>query len=183
MKFAILDTETTGLPYHRLAPLKQQPRIIEFAAILTDGITIFDQIEFKCNPGMEIEAIITKITGLTNADLREMPDFSRYIPDLKEFLSQADAAVAHNMSFDKSMVAYDLARRGLELDDVDWPPLSLCTVEETMPLHGKRMKLEQLYELHFGAKTQKHRALDDVIDLHKVCQKIGLYEAFREGQK
>jgi len=180
MLFAVYDTETTGLPYHFMADLDQQPRIIEFAGIITDGIQILHELEFIVNPGIAIEEIITKITGLKNSDLEDKPDIAKYIPQLADYFGRADAAVAHNLSFDKSMVHYDLERRNKVLADVNWPAIELCTVEQTMPLFGKRMKLIDLYRHYHGEYEQKHRAMDDVIRLHMVAKSIGLYEVFKE---
>ena len=180
MLFAVHDWETTGLPFHFLGDLDRQPRCIEFAGIITDGETIFHQLEFICNPGIAIEEIITKITGLKNSDLEDKPTFSHFIPALKDFFGRADAAVAHNLSFDESMARYDLERLDLELKDINFPPLKICTVEQTMPMFGRRMKLIELYRHYVGEYEQRHRSLDDVMVLHEVCKKIGLYEAFRE---
>lgn len=181
MKFALFDNETTGLPFHFLSDLSQQPRIIEFGGIITDGKEIIDQLEFICNPGIAIEAIITKITGLTNEDLDGKPDFGLFIPQLDKFFSQADAAVAHNLSFDEGRLEDDLARRKKTLKDISFPSLGLCTVEQTTPLFGRPMKLIELYRHYVGEYEQKHRALDDVLRMHEVCKRLGFYEAFEAG--
>jgi len=73
------------------------------------------------------------------------------------------------------MLQYDLARRGFSLKDVSWPSLQFCTVEQTAPQFGRRMKLIELYRHYVGEYEQKHRALDDVMRLHAVCQRIDLY--------
>lgn len=181
MLFAVFDTETTGLPSHFKSPLSQQPRIIEFAGIITDGKEVIDTLEFICNPGIAIEEIITKITGLTNEDLKDKPPFSNFINSLKNFFKKSNAGITHNLSFDKGMLEYDLKRCELSMMDIAWPVLELCTVEQTFPMYGKRVKLIDLYNMHGGDYVQKHRALDDVMILHEVCQRIGLYEAFYEG--
>lgn len=183
MRFAVFDNETTGLPIHFRGDLNQQPRIIEFAGIITDGTTIIDQLDFIVDPGIAIEEIITKITGLTNEDLSGKPKLSYYLPALKKFFSQADAAVAHNLSFDESMLKYDLERLDLELPSICFPKLKLCTVEQTMPLFGRRMKLIELYQHYVGPYEQKHRAMDDVMVLDQVCHKIGLYDSIGKEQQ
>lgn len=183
MLFAVYDTETTGLPFHFRSDLSSQPRIIEFGGIITDGVEIIDKLEFICNPGIAIEQIITDITGLKNSDLEDKPDISEYFTSMSAFFTQADAAIAHNLSFDKSMLQYDLQRRKLELADIYWPKLELCTVEQTMPMFGRRMKLIELYRHYVGEYEQRHRAVDDVMRLHEICQKIGLYDAFRKESK
>lgn len=176
--FAVHDWETTGLPFHRDAPVSQQPRCIEFGGILTDGIKIIDKLEFIVNPGIAIEEIITKITGIKNEDLFDKPYFKTYVPDLFDYFSQADAVISHNLSFDKSMVEYDLSRLDLGLESIAWPRIEICTVEQTYPIYGRRMRLIDLYEMHCGPYVQKHRALDDVLILHELCQKLGIYTAF-----
>jgi len=183
MLFATHDWETTGLTRHRDAELDLQPRAIEFAGIITDGNEILFELEFIVNPGVEIEPIITKITGLTNEDLADKPNISEYLGRLGDFFSRADVAVSHNLSFDKSILHYDLLRRGLSLADVHWPAIECCTVEQTMPQFGRRMKLVELYERLIGPYEQKHRALDDVKLLHAVCQVLGIYDAYKGGSK
>ncbi len=177
-RFAVFDTETTGLTVHPLARLDQQPRIIEFAGIITDGVEILAELEFICNPGIAIEAIITEITGLTNKDLDDKPPFSNFVDDVGKFFAAADVAVAHNLSFDKALLEYDMIRAGLPFDKLGFPAIHCCTVEQTMPMYGRRMRLNELYELHVGEYVQKHRAMDDIKLLHAVCQKTGVYDAF-----
>ena len=182
MLFAVYDTETTGLTLHPQADLKQQPRIIEFGGLITDGKEIISELEFICNPGIAIEKVITDITGLTNEELADKPPFSEFIEPLAAFFSRAHASIAHNASFDKSLLAFDLLRCGQTLNNINFPYVTVCTVEQTFHQFGRRMKLVELYEMYCGPYVQKHRALDDVKLLHEVCQKIGLYEAFEQGK-
>ena len=176
MLFLPYDFETTGLTVHPKAPLGMQPRPIEFAGLLTDGKEILETFEFTINPEIVIEEIITKITGLTNEDLECNPPFINFVPQLKEIFKKTDETIAHNHAFDKNILDYALQREGLTLDDVNFPEINICTVEQTLPIFGRRVKLQELYELYFGKYEQKHRALDDVILLHKVCQQIGVYD-------
>lgn len=178
-KFVVFDNETTGLTLHPLADRASQPRIIEFAGILTDGKEVLDSLEFLCHPGIEIYDEITRITGITNLDLRDQPSFDHFVPKVRELFSQADAAIAHNLSFDQSLLKYDLERFGLTLQDIQFPKIKLCTVEQTAPFYGRRMRLQELFQNVTGeVYVQKHRALDDVLLLHRVCQELGVYDAF-----
>lgn len=179
MKFAVIDFETTGLPLHKQASLKKQPRAIEFAGIITDGESVLDKIEFICDPGVLIEPIITKITGLTNDDLAGRPSFLNFVPGIKEFMSGADAVIAHNLSFDKFIMDCDLKRCSLSLEDISWPLIEICTVEQTRPRFGFNVKLSELYEMACGPYEQKHRAMDDIMLLHEVCQQYGVYRAYQ----
>jgi DNA polymerase III alpha subunit (gram-positive type) len=181
MLFAVYDTETTGLPFHIDAPLNSQPRVIEFGGIITDGKEIIHSLEFICNPGIAIEQVITDITGLTNADLDGKPPFSEFIVDLNKYFSKAQASIAHNAAFDRAMLAFDLKRLGEDLNVIAFPPLCICTVEQTFHQYGKRMRLIELYERLVGPYVQKHRSIDDVMILHEVAKKIGVYDAFMEA--
>lgn len=176
MLFAPFDTETTGLPAHRLVSINKQPRIIEFGGMITDGENVLSTLEFICNPGVAIEPIITEITGLTNSDLEDKPPFKEFVPQLKEFFSKADASIAHNLSFDLSMLEWDLARIDLGLEDINFPKIKICTVEQTYHRFGRRMRLIELYERITGQPyVQKHRALDDVRLMHEMAQVMGVY--------
>ena len=181
MRFMIHDWETSGLTLHPQAALDKQPRAIEFAGIVTDGETIFDELEFICNPGMEVEAIITKITGLTNEELATKPRFPAFVDPIRAHFAQADCAMSHNLSFDRAIMRVEAAHLGLTLADFRWPQREACTVEQTFHMFGRRMKLSELYELKFGPYQQKHRAMDDLILLHKTCQEYGIYDAIKRS--
>src|ERR1700741_156004 len=177
MLFAPYDTETTGLPAHRLVSRNKQPRIIEFGGMITDGDNVTHTLEFICNPGVAIEPIITEITGLTNADLETKPPFEEFVPQLADFFGRAQACIAHNLSFDKSMLQWDLERIGLTLKDINFPDIQICTVEQTFHRFGRRMRLIELYERITGQPyVQKHRALDDVRLMHEMCKVMNVYQ-------
>lgn len=177
--FAVWDTETTGLTIHPDASIDKQPRVIEFGGIITDGESVLKQLEFICDPEIMIEEIITKITGLTNETLEKQKPFNFFIPQLDAFFMDADVSIAHNLSFDRDMLRYDLARQNMSLADISYPEIQCCTVEQTFHQLGRRAKLEELYNITTGQRyVQKHRALDDVMLLHEVCKAMGVYDAF-----
>ena len=167
----IFDTETTGLVQPATVPLTQQPQIIEFAAIKVDSkLKVIDRLEFKCNPGRPLPEIITKITGITDADLKNEKPFSHYYMDVANLFLGERAALAHNFPFDRDLLTFEL-RRINKGRNFPWPIQHICTVELTRHITGKFMKLTALYEHAFGKKLdQKHRAMDDVEDLLEVCK-------------
>lgn len=171
----VFDTETTGLLLHPSAPLSAQPRIIEFAAvILNDGI-IEGKGSLIINPGVEISDEITKITGLTNADLKAAPFFTAVLPKIRGVFKNIDMVMAHNLSFDKGMLMNDLERFEAR-KDFPWPLRELCTVELYHELFGYRPSLKKLYARIMGEPLkQTHRALDDVLALVEIIQKERLW--------
>lgn len=182
MLFAVYDTETTGLPAHKDASLGIQPRIIEFAGIITDGEKIIDEFEFVCDPQQVLEEVITKITGFTNADIDGLPTFGDFVPKLKKFFAPVKqtkgATVAHNANFDKQLLTFDCVRAGVTLEDIDFPDTVICTVEEAFFRYGKRMRLEELVNLLVGEYVQSHRALSDVKALFEVAKAMGVFDAY-----
>lgn len=175
-KYAIFDTETTGLPLHRTVSLDKQPYIIEFGGIITDGEEIFEEIEFLVKPPIWITEEITKITGITNEDMIGLEMFDERVEKIAAFFSKADSVIAHNLAFDKKMVDFAVRREGLSLADVNWPKTEICTVEATYDRYGRRMKLQELYTMHVGELVQTHRAIDDVKMLFEVAKKVGVFQ-------
>lgn len=175
MKAAIIDLETTGLKLHPRAKPELQPRCIEFGGILldTEGSESIKMSQL-IYPEQKISAEITKITGITNDDLKGKPVFAKVAKDITDLISKADAVVAHNLPFDKGILCLEFERLGI---DFQWPPIQLCTVQENVPVYGYRIKLKDLFREVTGEPwTQKHRALDDCKALARVVMEAGYLE-------
>lgn len=171
----IFDTETTGLILHPAAKDELQPRIIEWGGLLVDEHgTELKELNVLINPGRPLSADITRITGLTDADLADQPPFSAVAGQLKEMFAEADVLIAHNLPFDHTMMELDL-RRARMLESWPWPKLNVCTVQEHAEEWGHRPKLTELYEYYTGHPlAQSHRAIDDVRALKTVCIAAGV---------
>jgi len=158
----IFDCETTGLVKNSLVPLKSQPRVIEFFGQLVDDLKqkVVDEVEFFCDPGVLLEPIITRITGIKQDDLKGKPKFKEFAPKVAEMIGKADVAVAHNLSFDAALVEFEMDRSDQEFG---WKQRMICTVEQTEWMRGHRLKLVDLHEELFGEPfTGAHRARTDV---------------------
>lgn len=173
----VFDTETTGLTLHPDADLKLQPQIIEFGAALLslkDG-SVLEQASILINPGIPLPAEITKITGLTDADLADAVNFRVALPQIERLFREAQCCVAHNLPFDRSVLRGELAR--LDATTFPWPERELCTVGLYKEQWGRNPRLIELYEAVMGRPlAQTHRALDDVMALVEVIQKERLWE-------
>ena len=166
----ILDFETTGLLAANAAPLSQQPHAIEFAAIKIDDYELINngvckeigRLDFIINPKVPISKKITEITGLTSADVIDQPEFSHFYPQLAMLFLGEKYLVAHNASFDVSIMKIELQRLG-RLTQFPWPPIQICTVNQTNKIKGFNLKLAALYEHLFAEIAPKgHRAMVDV---------------------
>jgi len=102
------DTETTGLN-----PADGE-RVIEIGAVeLINHIPTGRTFRRLINPGRPVSEATIRITGITDADLKDKPPFEH--PDAVDaFLSfLGDATlVAHNASFDRGFLNAELARCG-----------------------------------------------------------------------
>ena len=171
----VFDWETTGLTLHESAPLEDQPRALEFGGVLiNEGGEFVERVGIIINPGIPLDADITRITGLTDADVIDAPRIDVVIPQLRRLFSEAQLAIAHNLGFDKSILKFELARLGIT--DFPWPERELCTVQAHAPLWGRRPKLKELY-LHVLDRPlgQTHRALDDATALAEIVVALGLH--------
>jgi DNA polymerase III epsilon subunit-like protein len=172
----VFDTETTGLTLHPDAPVIKQPKIIEFGAVLLDMKgKVVEECNILLNPREKLDPVITKITGLTDADLEDAATFEEALPQIRRIFSEAHTVFAHNLPFDKALVRGELAR--INCLDFAWPRNEFCTVGLYKEQWGRNPKLLELYERVVGEPlAQTHRALDDVMALVKIIQLENLWE-------
>ncbi len=171
------DTETTGLTLHPDADYRKQPRIIEFGGALMDMDTgeIVEEASILIHPGELISDEITKITGITNDDLKDAPTFIQVLPQLRRLFEQATSVVAHNLPFDKAIIRGELKRANVL--DFPWPERELCTVGAYKEFWGYNPKLTLLYEHVMGKPlAQTHRALEDVKAMMEIVRAEELWK-------
>lgn len=173
MKAFIFDTETTGLFkfFHRQHTTPEQmrpyPHVIELfghSVIAEDG-SATNEVEFLCEPKVPVTEEITRITGIKPEQVAGLPSFGTHIDKIIEVLSECDAIVAHNLTYDLQMLEVEFKRVGR------WPELKalldsrrkICTIEQSMHYQGRRLNLTKLHEHLFGEGfPDAHRARNDV---------------------
>jgi len=174
MSYIFWDTETTGIP-SRTLPLsdESQPRILSLAAILTDdeGNIVESMDTLIYHPGLEIPEFITKINGITQADCeaRGIP-IAEALVRYNDMKSRSHTRVAHNISFDKQMIARETLALGLEHQPYHGE--SFCTVKmcKTIGLPGK---LGEAYKALFGREMENaHTAMGDVLACKEIFFKV-----------
>lgn len=173
-RFLCFDCETTGLALPSAAALDSQPRIIEFAVVEISAGAIVGEHAWLINPEKPLSPEITKITKLTDSDLRDAPVFAEVLPKIVEIFLGARGLIAHNLPFDRALLLGELQRLGKEFA-FPWPPEQICTVAAFEHLKGHRLKLIELYERVMGRELhQTHRALDDARALAEIVLKEGV---------
>lgn len=107
--FAVIDLETTG------SRARGDDRVTEIAIVLVHGERrelIYQQL---VNPGRFIPAVVTSVTGITNAMVANAPRFEDIADEVLGILA-GRIFVAHNARFDWSFLDAEMRRaRGLAL--------------------------------------------------------------------
>ncbi|MFQ6612288.1 MAG: helicase C-terminal domain-containing protein [Fidelibacterota bacterium] len=117
--FIAFDFETTGLD-------AREDRIIEIAAIRFEDGKPSERYVTLLNPGRPIPAMITDITGISDAMVAQAPAEEQIVDDFWNFLGDWPM-VAHNTSFDHAFLTALAERQGKILPDrnyYDTLPLS-----------------------------------------------------------
>ena len=167
----IFDTETSGLIDNHSIPLDKQPEIIEFygTTVDLDSGKMHNELDLLIKPRRPVPAEITRITGLTDEDLKGAPPFADVAMSVRTALEGAPRVIAHNLSFDQEMVDTEYERLG---QTITWPR-RICTVEQTLHRSGFRLSLTALHELLFQETfPSAHRAKADVMALVRVCVEL-----------
>jgi DNA polymerase III subunit epsilon len=150
-----LDTETTGFG--------KRAEIVDIAVVDGEGQVLFDSL---VRPTRRIPAEVIAIHGITNADVKDAPEWCDLYDEVREVLA-GRRIVVYNVVFDRQMVTQACEQYALEAPEADWE----CAMKRYAGFHGswdpgKRwyrfQKLERAV-LAFGAEPGGHRAAADAL--------------------
>lgn len=163
-KIAVIDTETTGLLKPIPTESKYQPFITEiYICKLDENHNFLGEFESMVKPPIPISQEITRITGITDADLVNAPTFFDIYEELYSFVSGTDIIVGQNIEFDIGVLYYELMRHNLD-KKFCYPQRHICTVESSFHYFNKRLNLQKLHKHLFGEGFEDaHRAKSDVM--------------------
>ncbi|MCW8797471.1 MAG: 3'-5' exonuclease [Prosthecochloris sp.] len=148
----VLDFETTGL-----SP-QYGDRAIEIGAVLVEEGRIVDRFQKLMNPGFRISSFIEAYTGITNEMLKGEACCEEVMAQFSEFIAGHNI-VAHNASFDKRFLDFELKRANRSYEGACCCSLLVSRrIYQDSPNH----KLQTLVS-HAGVPTigSFHRALAD----------------------
>jgi len=163
------DSETTGLPKSDATSLVHQPFITEIYAVRVDeNYQMVAELDTLIRPPIPIPGFITKISGIDDTLLNESqaPTFVQVYPRLIDLFLGEREVIAHNCTFDMTLIFCELARLGRQFQ-FPWPHIWTCTVEKSKHIQGRRLTLQQLCELAGFQHRDAHRAKPDVVALMK----------------
>lgn len=148
---AVLDLETTGT-------WVEKDRVVEIGMIkiMPDG-TRHEYLQ-RVNPGMPIPPNVTRITNITNEDVREKPGFKAIAKEALDFIGDCDLAGFNILRFDLPLLEREFYDAGLIFS---WRDREIYDAQKIYHIHEKR-DLMAAYLLYCGKKLENaHSALSD----------------------
>ncbi len=172
--FVVVDLETSG-------GSPEQSSITEIGAVKVRGGEIIGEFQTLINPGGDIPAYITVLTGITNSMVISAPSIQETFPSLLEFFGSPDESVvvAHNAPFDLGFL-----KAAAKQNNYVWPNFQ---VVDTARLARQVLTKDEVpncklgtLAIFFRARTSPtHRALDDAratVDvLHGIFERLGSF--------
>ncbi len=158
----VLDTETTGLD-------PRADRVIDIGAVRLDGrLREMARFDALVDPGVPVPLYITRLTGITDADLAAASGFADVYPALLEFCAGA-VLVGHNVGFDRDHLAAEARRAGQSPLDAAW----FDTLEAALILYPEldRHALPLLAD-ELAIAQRAHRALPDALTTAEVFRRL-----------
>ena len=150
--YVVFDVETTGLSAER-------DRLIEIAAVKVKNGAEIDSFESYINPQRPISELITRLTSITNDDVRDAPLEKEVMTNFYNWLDKDDILVAHNAKFDLGFLDTCFERLGLE--NKNNASIDTLFVSRAENKEAKRHGLSNLAKLYKVRLVQHHRAIYD----------------------
>jgi DNA polymerase III epsilon subunit family exonuclease len=148
-EYLVIDTETTG--FHA------ESRIIELAMVVitSEGKITEEFSTFLHGDGTVGHPMAARVHGIKTHQVASAPKFKEIYRTYSE-LTDGRIPVAHNASFDRARINYELSLiRKRHMDSM------ACTLSMGVELGYGKLKLAEAAR-QFGIETgQAHRALDD----------------------
>ncbi|MQS44296.1 helicase C-terminal domain-containing protein [Companilactobacillus mishanensis] len=104
--YAVVDLETTNANWH------DNGRIIQFGCALIENGQITKIFNQKVNPEVPIPSRITALTGLSDSDVKDSPNFKAIAPKIFKLLKNR-VFIAHNVNFDLPFLNREFSRVGM----------------------------------------------------------------------
>ena len=162
--YVVFDLETTGVS-------PQSDAVIEISAIKVRDGKVVDEFSTLVNPMMRIPYGASRVNGITDEMVADMPVFEEVLKDFIDFIGD-DILVGHNIhDFDMKFIHRDCEaffRLFLGNDYIDTLPLA----RKCLPLLGHH-KLTDLATYYKIPAEGAHRALNDCRMNQQVFERLG----------
>lgn len=156
--FVAVDLETTGLEF-------EKDEIIEVALVRFENGVPTENVDYLVKPTTAVlRPFIESLTGITNADIADAPDFASVAGSICSFIGDLPI-VAHNATFDSKFLKNTMEKAGIPFDHAVWDSLTLSRIAfQDVPNH----RLDTLTQELNIERSRAHRALPDA----EACGKL-----------
>ena len=157
--YAVVDIEATGGNHIK-------GKIIEIAIYVFDGEKIIKEYSTLVNPEVKIDWYVAKLTGITNAMVKEAPVFADVAKEINEIV-KGKIFVAHDVDFDYMFLKTELKKAGFDLNEP-----KVCTIKLSSKVYPDAAsyslgKLSEELGIHIP-KEDRHRAAGDALATTKL---------------
>lgn len=155
--YSVLDIETTGLSW-------QKDKIIEIGVLKIRNKEIVERYSQLINPQQTISPFITKLTGINDQMVSQMPTLEEMKHDFLQFV-QDDIIIGHNTAFDLNFIANHMK--------INMPNEYMDTVQFSKKVypHLKHHRLTDMVAL-LNLSSNEHRSLADCISTYELYEHL-----------
>lgn len=148
-KYAIVDLEATSA--------SSMASIIQVGIVIMQNGQVIDEFASDVNPHQKLDDHIIHLTGITDQQLAQAPDFSEIARTIFELIEDC-IFVAHNVKFDANLLSEALFMEGYELRTPRVDTVELAQVFYPTLEHYKLSYLSKVLNLDLA---QAHTAIED----------------------
>ena len=156
-EMVVFDIETTGLS-------NRTCKIIEIGAVKIKAGKIIDSFNIFVDPETEIPEEITRLTSITNEDVKGAPKEREALEMFFGFATDC-LLIAHNANFDIGFIRVAAERQGMPFENSYLDTLGLS---KYLDPELKNHKLDTIVEHYNVGEFHHHRACDDADVLARV---------------
>lgn len=160
-EFVVFDLETTGL-----SPLNC--KIIEIGAVIIKGYEVVSRYSKFVNPGCPIPPEITKLTSITDDDVKDADTIEKVLPEFLEYIGDR-LLIAHNAAFDTGFIRHAANQLGLPFKNAY---LDTVALSRFLNPDLKKHTLDSLAKFYELEDFHHHRAVDDAEILSAIFFKM-----------
>lgn len=166
-----LDVESTGV-------WVEKDKIIEIALIRYEIDGSKKTYHKKINPGIPIPAVIEKLTGITNEEVKSAPYFNQIAKEIFAFIGTADFGGFNLERFDLPLLEREFSEAGIKFE---WKERKCYDAQKVYHLNEKR-DLSAAYKFYCGKDlVGAHSALADTEAVLEILEQQVIQ--YGEGRK